>query len=108
MSNRPTLTREGDILVVAGDLTMQVVGDIVSAATGFVQAGVRRVDLSGVARVDSAGLALVFDLVRAALKAGGPLIVVGAPADLGRLARLYGINDFLPMFCSSPVESSRA
>ncbi len=108
MSDAPSLSREGDVLLVAGDLTMQTVGAIVAAGAALMAPGPLRVDLSRVDKADSAGLAMLLDWFRSALAARCNLLVVGAPADLATLARVYGLADIIPMFSRAPAESSRA
>jgi phospholipid transport system transporter-binding protein len=108
MSDVPSLGREGDVLFVAGDLTMQTVSAIVAGGAALMTPGPLRVDLSRVGKADSAGLALLLDWFRSAIASSCNLVVVGAPADLATLARVYGLSDILPMFSRAPAEPSRA
>jgi len=54
--------------------------------------GVRRLDLAAVERIDSAGLALLAEL---AARAGGELVVDGAPAGLAELRGAYRLTPAL-------------
>ena len=53
------------------------------------------VDASALVDLDTAAIALLLDCRRQAQARGKQLQVVGAPAKLGQLARLYGVEDLL-------------
>lgn len=65
--------------------------------------GELRVDASALAVFDSAAIALLLELRRAAEGAGRGFQVLGAPAKLVELARLYGVDALLAL---SPSGSS--
>lgn len=52
-------------------------------------------DASGLQTLDSAAIAVLLECRRRAQAAGKPLTVVGAPAKLGQLASLYGVEGLL-------------
>ena len=52
-------------------------------------------DASALQDLDSAAVALLVDCQRQALARGKTLRVTGAPAKLGQLARLYGVEALL-------------
>lgn len=52
-------------------------------------------DLSGAKRIDSAGIALILDVVIAARRAGRRLEVVGIPAEVSSLLRIYGLDEVM-------------
>ena len=53
------------------------------------------VDASALVDLDTAAIALLLDCWRQAQARGTQLQVMGAPAKLGQLARLYGVEDLL-------------
>ena len=53
------------------------------------------IDASALVDLDTAAIALLLDCRRQAQARGRQLQVVGAPAKLGQLARLYGVEDLL-------------
>lgn len=77
--------REDDALVFAGPLLRDGVASLWPAALRAVD-GARRLDLTAVTRIDSAGLALLSEL---ASRAGGNVMVDGAPAGLSELRAAY-------------------
>ena len=55
------------------------------------------VDATALLRFDSTALAVLLELRRAALQAGKTLVLQGIPSRLSDLARLYGIDELLPV-----------
>jgi len=55
------------------------------------------VDAAALVQFDSTALAVLLELRRAALRAGKTLVLQGLPSRLGDLARLYGIDELLPV-----------
>jgi phospholipid transport system transporter-binding protein len=53
------------------------------------------IDAAALVDLDTAAIAVLLDCRRQAQSRGKQLQVVGAPAKLGRLARLYGVADLL-------------
>ena len=56
-----------------------------------------RIDASGLQSFDSSTLALLMQAHRLAQAAGRDFQVLGAPAQLTQLARLYGVEDLLAL-----------
>jgi phospholipid transport system transporter-binding protein len=86
-----SVRRDGTALVFAGALLREAVAGVWPLALAQV-AGATRFDLQGVERVDSAGLALLAEL---AARAGGGVIVDGAPVGLGELRTAYRLDPAL-------------
>ena len=59
--------------------------------------GVLRIDASALQAYDSATIALLLQARRLAQAAGRGFEVVGAPAKLAELARLYGVEELLSL-----------
>lgn len=53
------------------------------------------IDASALVDLDTAAIALLLECRRQAQARGRPLQVLGAPAKLAQLARLYGVEDLL-------------
>ncbi len=56
-----------------------------------------RIDASALQHFDTSLVALLLHTRRAAQAGGGTLEIVGAPAKLADLARLYGVESLLPL-----------
>ena len=56
-----------------------------------------QVDASGVQEFDTSLLAWLLQAKRRCAAMGRPLQVSGAPAKMSELARLYGVEDLLPL-----------
>lgn len=82
-----------DKLRVDGLLTVETTRGSYDLLVG--QTAVKEIDLSQVKRADSAALALLLAAQRRADRAGQPLHVTGAPVNLGVLAQLYGVSDWI-------------
>ena len=65
--------------------------------TGLAQteAAALRIDASALREFDTSALALLLEAQRRIKVQGGSLVVVGAPAKLIELARLYGVDQLL-------------
>jgi phospholipid transport system transporter-binding protein len=85
------MRRDGDALVFAGALLREDVALLWRQASNALD-GVRRFDLQAVARIDSAGLALLAEL---AARAGGGIVVDGAPDGLAELRAAYRLDPAL-------------
>lgn len=66
------------------------------------QAGEVRVDATGLGEFDSMVLAVLLALRREARRLQRGFAVVGVPARLADLARLYGIAELLPAAAGAP------
>ncbi len=63
----------------------------------FAGEGPLVIDLSGLTHADSAGVALLIEWVFAARRAGRELRFDGLPDQVRAIARLGGVDDFLPV-----------
>lgn len=63
----------------------------------FDAAGAVEVDLGGVTHADSAGVALLVEWVAAARRAGRELRFSAVPEQVRAIARLGGVDGFLPL-----------
>ena len=61
------------------------------------EAAVLRIDASALREFDTSALALLLEAQRRIKLQGGSLVVVGAPAKLIELARLYGVDQLLSL-----------
>ena len=59
--------------------------------------GTLLVDASGMTEFDTSALALLLEASRRVRQQGGTLALEGAPPKLVELARLYGVDELLPL-----------
>lgn len=59
--------------------------------------GPLHVDASAMKEFDTSALALLLEASRRVRQQGGTLVVDGAPPKLVELARLYGVDELLPL-----------
>jgi phospholipid transport system transporter-binding protein len=85
--------------------TLDQAADLAATLPAAVAAGsgVLRVDASALKAFDSSTIALLMQAHRLAQAAGRGFEVLGAPAKLAELARLYGVEELLSL--SSPGSS---
>jgi len=76
--------------------------EFVARAAAAIRAGDAIVDFSSVRRCDSAAVAFALECLRCAHAAGVALRFVALPADLLSLARLYGVEELLPLADPAP------
>lgn len=84
-------------LAASGRLTMETVPALFEKGLLQLQQGDLHADFSSVEGVDSAAISMLLGWKRAAQSKGRELRVVGWPGELLSLARLYGVDDLLPM-----------
>lgn len=93
-------------LEAAGDGRFTLSGEVgFGNAAALLDAGLERfgaegpveVDLGGVTHADSAGVALLVEWVAAARRAGRELRFSAVPGQVRAIARLGGVEDFLPV-----------
>ncbi|MBI2383928.1 MAG: STAS domain-containing protein [Gammaproteobacteria bacterium] len=65
-------------------------------AAALPRSGSLTLDLSAVRYADSAGVSLLLELVRRAQAAGTQLQLAGAPEQLRRLTKFFGVDGLLP------------
>ncbi len=87
---RATLRRDGDVLVLEGEIDFDSVPALVREA-GSLGAGVGTVDASAVRRIDSAGVAFLVWL-RRHHGTGSHLALRGASPQLTRLLAVTGLE----------------
>ena len=84
-------------LEINGRLTMDTVPALYESGLRQLMVDDLRVDFSQVEAVDSAALGMLLGWERAAQHNQRKLIVASLPDDLLSLARLYGVEDMLPL-----------
>lgn len=89
------IRREGDRLLLLGEVTYQTVTGLLAQGPAAQGGGVAVVDMGGVTRADSSALALLLEWLRAAGRSSARLRVENLTPDLASLARLYGVEDLL-------------
>jgi phospholipid transport system transporter-binding protein len=70
---------------------------LLRAVDAAVDADGLQIDASALAQFDTSAIALLLHAQRAAQARGGQLVVTGAPPKLAELARLYGVEELLPL-----------
>ena len=93
-----TAIANGDVLALTGTLDFDSVVDLQPVGRDWLLgAGASaRLDLAGVTHSSSAGLALLLDWMRVAGGAGKTLHIENMPAYMLALARISGLDAFLP------------
>lgn len=84
-------------IAAQGRLTIETVPALFETGLQHLSRGDLQVDFSGVEAVDSAAISMLLGWKRAAQRGQHDLRVVGWPADLLSLARLYGVDELLPL-----------
>lgn len=82
---------------VASIVQAQALEREVDAAVAAADADGLRIDASALAEFDTSAIALLLHAQRAARARGLPLRVSDAPPKLHDLARLYGVEELLPL-----------
>ena len=85
------LTREGEVLKVAGPMNIDSAAALLSQSSGMLT-DVQVVDLSAVTEVDSAAVSLLLEWRRQVKT----LRFANLPVALSSLAALYGVTDLIP------------
>jgi phospholipid transport system transporter-binding protein len=81
---------DGKVLRVNAPLTMTRARTVVEAGLPFLKGGEVVVDLSAVTEADSSALAVLLAWQREQRRKSGSLRVIGVPAGLSSIARVYG------------------
>jgi phospholipid transport system transporter-binding protein len=89
--------RQEGRIEIGGRLTIETVPALFEKGVRQLRGGGLCADLSGVEAVDSAAISMLLGWKRAAQSSQHDLRVVGCPEDLLSLARLYGVDDLLPL-----------
>jgi len=91
------IRREGRKILVSGPVTLANAARLLDEGRQHMAEGVRAVDLGEVTELDSALLALALAWMRDARAAKRELAFVNPPEGLQTLARLYGVEELLPL-----------
>lgn len=96
MTQSLTWTREGDKLVLVGELDQDVLNPLWDARVEAMK-GVTCIDLSQISRVDTGGLALLVHLIDQGKRQGNRVVLSGVNDKVYTLAKLYNLpDDVLP------------
>lgn len=95
------IQREGERLLVSGQLTMDTIGASFADAMLPPEGKNWTVDLAQVEAADSAAVSMLLSWLRNAQRHGAQLTFVNVPDNLRSLADLYGVADALPLSHSS-------
>lgn len=91
------ISKKGAAVVIEGEMTLDTVPAMVDGLAAHLGRGENCIDLSGVSEVDSSAVALLLEWQRQAAGLGVTLRWTNIPAALGNLARLYGVQEILPL-----------
>jgi phospholipid transport system transporter-binding protein len=94
------IRREGRRIVLSGPVTLANVAEVLEEGRRHLEEGVRTVDLAEVTEMDSSLLALMLAWLREAKSRSRELAFANPPESLRTIARLYGVNDLLPVSSS--------
>lgn len=100
------ITRDGDTLHVAGDLTMHSVASLFQQGLQASGTNSLVIDLAQVKNVDSAAVSLMLAWVRAAQRDKIKLSFLHLPQNLLSLAHLYGVANSLPLAQDVSIQSA--
>ena len=84
-------------MVLSGPITLDNVVRVLEEGRRHIAEGVRSVDLSEVTEMDSALLAMLLAWLRDARSHKRELTVANPPESLQTIARLYGVEQLLPI-----------
>ena len=91
------MVQEADCIAVQGRLTIDTVPALFASGLQRLTTRDLCVDFTGVEGVDSAAISMLLGWKRAAQRGQRKLLLVGCPGELLSLARLYGVDDLLPL-----------
>ena len=94
------IRREGRRIMLSGPVTLANVAAVLEEGRRHLEEGVRTVDLAEVTEMDSSLLALMLAWLREAKSRRRELAFANPPESLRTIARLYGVNDLLPISSS--------
>ena len=87
-------------MTLSGPVTLANVSRLLDEGRQHLEEGVRTVDLGEVTELDSAALALLLAWLREAKAKNRELAFANLPESLQTIARLYGVDGFLPLTAS--------
>lgn len=93
------LERSGPTLKVTAPMLYAGAVSLLAAGRAALTPEIREIDLEAIgdADSDSSALAVLFAWLRDAKASNAELRIVNAPVGLLSLAKLYGVDDFLPL-----------
>jgi phospholipid transport system transporter-binding protein len=91
------IRREGLRITLSGPVTLANAARLLDEGRQHIAEGARTVDLAEVTELDSALLALLLAWLREARAAKRELLFANLPQALQTLARLYGVEELLPV-----------
>ena len=91
------IRREGRRMLLSGPITLENVVRVLDEGRQHIAEGVRSVDLGEVTEMDSALLAMLLAWVRDARRHKRELTIANPPESLQTIARLYGVDQLLPV-----------
>lgn len=92
---RLEVTRDGDLIVVSGDVDAHTCPDLAAALDPLPGQGDVRVDVAGVGFIDSSGLRVVIDAHQRANDANRQLIIEQPSRSVVRILEISGLADHL-------------
>ena len=91
------IRREDARILLSGPLTLANVAQVLEEGRRHLAEGAATVDLAGVSELDSSAIALLLAWMREAKAAGRAIAFANLPESLQTIARLYGVQDLLPV-----------
>jgi phospholipid transport system transporter-binding protein len=91
------IRREGRRITLSGPVTLANAARLLDEGRQHIAEGARTVDFAEVTELDSALLALLLAWLREARAAKRELALANLPQALQTLARLYGVEELLPV-----------
>jgi phospholipid transport system transporter-binding protein len=91
------ITQQDNQWRITGEILMDNANQILGESRALQMTEAVEIDFSAVTNVDTAALSLIMELQRRALIESCRLTFTNLPADLASLAKLYGVNEFIPL-----------
>ena len=91
------IRRDGRRMVVSGPVTLNNAAQVLEQGRQYLAEGVGAVDFGEVTEVDSSALALALAWLRDARAAKREIAFANLPEAMQTLARLYGVEEHLPL-----------
>lgn len=91
------IERHADTLTVKAPMLVENATSLLAAGCKLFSERVETIDLSAVTAADSSALAVMLGWVRSAETAGHALKFINLPKSIQALAKLYGIDELLPL-----------
>jgi phospholipid transport system transporter-binding protein len=91
------IRREGRRITVSGPVTLANAARLLEEGRQHLAEGARTVDLGEVTELDSSLLALMLAWLRDARANKGELAFANLPQSLQTIARLYGVEELVPV-----------